>query len=681
MARHLLSLHDVSLAFGGDFVLEGVALNIDSGMRACVTGRNGEGKSTLLKVIAGILEPDSGEIIRSPGLKVAYLEQDVPGNRAGTVREVVQGEVAAKEAEKYISQMDLDPEAEFNTLSGGLRRRVLLARALATGPELVLLDEPTNHLDIASIEWLESFIRRQTETAFLFVTHDRAFLKDVATFVYDLDRGRLAGWNCDYRTFLVRKADLLADEAALWEKKAKKLAQEEAWIRQGVKARRTRNQGRVEALRALRLEFANRRQASGTASLKIDTAAASGDRVVKIENLGFAYPGAGTEGTPVLQGFTADILRGERIGIVGDNGSGKTTLLKLLTGRLAPSTGNVTLGSRVEMAFFDQLRETLDPESTVVEAVNKDRDTVTVGGVTKHVFSYLADFLFTPERARTPVKALSGGEKARLLLARLFLKPSNLLVMDEPTNDLDVETLELLEEQLLNYRGTLLVVSHDREFLDHAVTSCFVLAGDGEVRVSAGGYTEAAKMLKTLRGTRGHSGLRGLREFSGLREVREFRGFRENREFRGFREFSGLRENREFSENGESSYSNSPDFPKDPKAPNAPKAPNFPKDSKAPNAPNFPKAPNAPKAPNLPKDSKAPVRVKLSYKEKRELEALPARMEALEAEIAEIEQALSDPSIYAKDNARALALTARLPQARSELDECETRWLELSEFS
>ena len=591
----MLSLHQVSLAFGGDFILQDVSLNIDSGMRACVTGRNGEGKSTLLKVIAGIHQPDAGEIIRAPGLNVAYLEQDVPADRPGTVRAVVSGGREAKDAEKFISQMDLDPESVFNTLSGGMRRRVLLAHALAAQPDLVLLDEPTNHLDIASIEWLESFIRRQSETAFLFVTHDRAFLRDVATYVYDLDRGRLAGWNCDYTTFLARKADLIADEAALWEKKAKKLAQEEAWIRQGVKARRTRNQGRVEALRQLRLEFANRRQAVGTSTIHIDTAASSGDRVIKIEDLTFGYVSE-TGGQSIITGFTADILKGERIGIVGDNGTGKTTLLKLLTGRLQPTGGSITQGTRVEMAFFDQLREQLDPEATVLEAVNKDRDTVTIGGVTKHVYSYLADFLFTPERARTPVKALSGGEKARLLLARLFLKPSNLLVMDEPTNDLDVETLELLEEQLLSFKGTLLVVSHDREFLDHAVTSCFVLPGDGSVRISAGGYAEAAQLLKRIRNAAAEEA----------------------------------------------------------------KAKIVPVQAAAANA-----TPTAAK--------------KLSYKETRELEALPDRMAALESEIGEIEAALADPTIYSKDNARACALAARLPQARAELDAAETRWLELSE--
>lgn len=551
-------------------------------MRACVTGRNGEGKSTLLKVIAGRLEPDRGEIIRAPGLRTAFLEQEVPSDRPGTVREIAL-------SEKLISQMGLEADVPFNTLSGGLRRRVLLARVLADEPDLVLLDEPTNHLDIESIEWLESFIRRQSETAFLFVTHDRAFLKSVATFVYDLDRGQLAGWNCDYRTFLQRKADLQADEAALWLKKAKKLAQEEAWIRQGVKARRTRNQGRVEALRQLRLEFANRRTAQGASSIRIDTAAASGDRVVKIEDMSFAYGDR-----PVIRHFTADILRGERIGVVGGNGAGKTTLLKLLTGALAPTSGAVTLGTRVEMAFFDQLHAQLDPALTVKEVVAQDRDVVSVGGVQKHVYSYLADFLFTPERARSPVKALSGGEKARLLLARLFLRPSNLLVMDEPTNDLDVETLELLEEQLLNYRGTLLVVSHDRAFLDNVVTSTYLLTGDGEVRVCAGGYAEAKKLEKAVKAE---------------------------------------------------------------KAERAEKA-----------APPSTPPPQPPQAPR-----------KLNNRETRELEALPGKMEALEAEIAEIESALSDPSIYAKDNARAVALTARLPVARAELDAAETRWLELSE--
>ena len=583
--RHLLSLRDVSLAFGGPVILDSVSMNISSGDRACITGRNGEGKSSLLKVIAGKLECDTGEIIKAPGVKVAFLEQEVPSDRPGTVAEIA---VSAK----YISQMSLDPNAVFNTLSGGMRRRVLLAKALSDEPDIVLLDEPTNHLDVQSIEWLESFIKRQTETAFIFVTHDRAFLKSVANYVYDLDRGELAGWNCDYRTFLKRKAELIADEEAMWLKKAKKLAVEEAWIRQGVKARRTRNQGRVEALRKLRLEFASRRGRVQQVTLKMDTSAASGDRVVKIENISFAYEN--NKEKKIINSFTADILRGERIGIVGENGTGKTTLLKLLTEKLSPTEGKITIGTRVEMAFFDQLREQLDPEKTVLESIAADCDMVTVGGVTKHVYSYLSDFLFTPERSRTPVKALSGGERARLLLARLFLKPSNLLVMDEPTNDLDVETLELLEEQLLNYKGTLLIVSHDREFLDNVVTSTFVLNGDGEVHLSAGGYEEASRLLARLR-----------------------------------KEQSAIEKQNRIQDSSPSQGSVAPK--------------------------------------------------KLSYKEKTELESLPSKMEALESEIAEIETLLSDPLTFSKDPAKASTLTARLPLAREELDEAETRWLELSE--
>lgn len=480
---HLLSLNGVSLAFGGDAVLDNVVMNLERGVRACVTGRNGEGKSTLLKVIAGLIEPDSGEIIRAPGLKVAYLEQEVPHDRPGTVRDVVaDGKPDNVLADKYLSQMELEGTAVFNTLSGGMRRRVLLARALATDPDLVLLDEPTNHLDVQSIEWLETFIRRRTETSFLFVTHDRAFLRAVASFVFDLDRGRLAGWDCDWRTFLQRKADLAEEEEAMWAKRAKRLATEEAWIRQGVKARRTRNQGRVEKLRALRLEFANRRTRLGTTNLVVSTAASSGDRVIKVEQLTFGYTPAHT----IIKDFTGDILRGERIGIVGMNGAGKTTLLNLLCNRLSPTSGSVTLGTRLQLAFFDQLRAKLNLEATVAENIAADRDTVTINGVTKHIYGYLADFLFTPERARTPVKAHSGGERARLLLAKLFLEPSNLLVLDEPTNDLDVETLELLEEQLLQYQGTLLVVSHDREFLDNVVTSMLVLDGTGKVNSIVG---------------------------------------------------------------------------------------------------------------------------------------------------------------------------------------------------
>ena len=460
----LLSLKDVSLAFGGPALLEKVSLSVSKGMRAALTGRNGEGKSSLMKVIAGQLAPDSGEIVRAPGLKVAYVSQEVPSDRPG--------------------------DAAFNALSGGRRRRKILEDAILSQPWLLLLDEPTNHLDIEAIDWLEAMIRRSREMAVLVVTHDRRFLRRVATRIFDLDRGELSGWECDYPTFVRRKAELLQDEAVYWERKAKKLREEEAWIRRGVKARTTRNEGRVAALMKLRREFAERRAQTGVATMKLDTAAQGGMRVLKVENLSFSYPSAGAAAPPVVRNFTADVLRGERIGILGPNGAGKTTLLNLLTGRLAPTDGTVTRGTGVEMAFLDQLRGELNAELTVGENVASDRDEVVVGGMRKHVYSYLADFLFPPERVRTPVKALSGGERARLMLVKLFLRPSNLLVMDEPTNDLDIETLELLEEQLMNYRGTLLLVSHDREFLDNVVTSTFVFEGGGEVRCYPGGYAD-----------------------------------------------------------------------------------------------------------------------------------------------------------------------------------------------
>ena len=557
MSDFLLSLKDVSLAFGGPSVLDGVSLSITRGMRAALTGRNGEGKSTLFKVIAGELEPDGGEIVRAPGLKLVYVSQSVPSDREG--------------------------DDDFNRLSGGKRRRRILEEALLSHPDLLLLDEPTNHLDVETIDWLEGMIRRQRDMAVLVVTHDRRFLKRVATKIFDLDRGELSGWECDYPTFLKRKAELLADEAVYWERKSKKLAQEEAWIRRGVKARTTRNEGRVAALMKLREEFASRRGEVGRATLKLDTAAAGGVRVLKVENLAFSYGGR-----PVISDFTVDVLRGERIGILGANGAGKTTLIRLLTGSLAPLSGSVTVGTNVEMAFLDQLRGELNEELTVGENIASDRDEVVVGGVRKHVYSYLADFLFTPERIRTPVKALSGGEKARLMLAKLFLRPANLLVMDEPTNDLDIETLELLEEQLLAYKGTLLLVSHDREFLDNVVTSTFVLEGDGSVDTYPGGYEDYCRQRRRTE------------------EV------------------------------------------KSPKAP----------------APAKPAA-DGPK--------------KLSYNEQRELAALPARIETLEGEIAELEAFISDASSYASDPGRFKECTVRLPSAKAELEAAVERWAELEE--
>ena len=567
MSDFLLSLQDVSLAFGGPPVLDKVALSISKGLRAALTGRNGEGKSTLLKVIAGELEPDGGTIVRAPNLRTIYVSQDVPHDRPG--------------------------DAAFNALSGGRRRRQILEEALLARPDLLLLDEPTNHLDMAAIDWLEGFLRRQREMAVLIVTHDRRFLKRVATTIFDLDRGELAGWPCDYPTFVKRKAELQSDEAVYWARKSKKLAQEEAWIRRGVKARTTRNEGRVAALKKLRAEFAARRTAVGSATLRLDTAQPGGMSVLKVKNLSFAYPEEPERN--VIDDFTATILRGERIGILGGNGAGKTTLLNLLTGRLAPTAGEVVRGTNVELSFFDQLRSEMKPELTVGENIASDRDEVVVGGVRKHVYSYLADFLFTPERVRTPVKALSGGERARLMLAKLFLKPANLLVMDEPTNDLDIETLELLEEQLLAYSGTLLLVSHDREFLDNVVTSTFVLEGDGTVRSYPGGYADyLAQRGKTA---------------APAKETAE--------------------------------------------------------------TPDVQRAATVHVPP--------PAAKKLSYREQRELEALPERIDALERELADMRAALGDGTLYRTDPARAQALTARLPVAEAELEAAVERWAELEE--
>lgn len=485
----LITLHDVTVGFGNAPVLEHLSLSVEPGARACLTGRNGEGKSTLLKVLAGLVEPDSGEVLRSPSTRVAYLPQDVPADRPGTVREILADALhdpsRGHVADALCTRLGLPPDSPFNALSGGLRRRVLLGCALAREPHLLLLDEPTNHLDIPSIRWLEGFLA-MAPFACLFVTHDRAFLRAVAKTVFDLDRGVLSGWDCDYPTFLRRKADLLADEAVYWERKAKRLSEEEAWLRRGVKARTCRNEGRVAALMRLRQEFAERRTRAGTASLALGAEGGrTGDIVYQCQGVTFGYDPA----KPILRDVSLRILRGERIGILGENGAGKTTLLNLLLGRLTPQTGTQRLGANVRPAFFDQLRGALDPEATVAENVAEGKEFVTVGGVRKHLYGYLGDFLFTPQRARTPVKALSGGERARLLLARLFLNPGNLLVMDEPTNDLDVETLELLEEELANYDGTLLLVSHDRDFIDHVATSVLVVE-EGRVTAYPGGYSD-----------------------------------------------------------------------------------------------------------------------------------------------------------------------------------------------
>lgn len=492
----LISLRNVSVGFGGDPVLDSVSLSIQSGARACVTGRNGEGKSTLLKVLCGALPPDTGEVIVDAGTRISFLPQDVPVDRPGLVYDIINAAVPNSDhhhtagASAIITRLELDPDVPFNSLSGGFRRRVLLGCALASEPSLLLLDEPTNHLDIDSIAWLENWLAT-APCACLFITHDRAFLKNVAKTVFDLDRGQLAGWDCDYQTFLRRKADLLADEAVYWGRRARRLSEEEVWLRRGVKARTCRNEGRVAALMKLRDEFSARRAQTGTSSFSLGNQGSSGDLVFKVEDASFAYE----PGKPIISHFSARLMRGERIGVVGQNGAGKTTLLRLLLGELTPTEGTITIGTRVEVAFFDQLRNALNPEANVIDNVAEGKDFVNVGGGRKHIMGYLADFLFTPERARTPVKALSGGERARILLARLFLNPGNVLVLDEPTNDLDIETLELLEEQLAEYKGTILLVSHDRDFLDHVATTTLVIEG-ATVTPVPGGYDEWLKQRK-----------------------------------------------------------------------------------------------------------------------------------------------------------------------------------------
>ena len=491
----LLSLKDVSIKFGGAPLLDCVNLHVEPGDRACLVGRNGAGKSTLLKIMAGDIEADSGELLRAPGIKAAYLPQDVPADLSGSVRSIVESGIIGHHsldhwehthtAEQSISRLNLDPDTQFETLSGGMKRRALLARALVSDPDILLLDEPTNHLDIESIEWLENFLLRQVPT-FLFITHDRTFARRLATKIIDLDRGSLAGWDCDYDTFLKRKQQLLDDEAAEWQKKGKRLTKEEAWIRQGIKARRTRDEGRVRALKALREDFRNRRKSESSSRIVLQTAEKSGALVIKAKNVSFAYPGEET----IIKDFEARILRGERIGIIGPNGSGKTTLLKLICGELTPDTGEIIQGTKLQIAYFDQLRSQLDENKTIAENVAGENDLVDVGGTRRHIFSYLQDFLFTPERAKSPVFVLSGGERNRLLIAKLFLQPCNFLVMDEPTNDLDTETLELLEEQLLQNAATLLLVSHDRTFLNNVATSTLVLEENGRVHQYAGGYDD-----------------------------------------------------------------------------------------------------------------------------------------------------------------------------------------------
>jgi ATP-binding cassette subfamily F protein uup len=594
----LFSLLDVNLCFGGPPVLDKVNLQVDPGERVCLLGRNGAGKSTLMGVIAGDIKPDTGEIFRQPGSLFARLTQEVPASLGGNVAEIVASglRVQAGHEEDWerdvlvhdlIGHLQLDPGTEFAELSGGLKRRVLLGRALAAKPDLLLLDEPTNHLDIDSILWLEEFLL-DGKISLLFVTHDRAFLRRLATRIVELDRGRLAGWACDYDTYLVRKEEVLAAEEKQQAAFDKKLAQEEVWIRKGVRAQRSRAQGRIHTLMKMRAERAARRARTGNVNMRLAEAERSGVKVIDVENMSFAYPG----GRQLVRDFTTLLTRGDKIGIIGPNGSGKSTLIKLLLGQLAPTGGTITHGTRLEFIYFDQMRALIDDAKTVADNIAGGNETVTVGGRTRHVISYLQDFLFTPDRARTPARVLSGGERNRLLLARLFTKPANVLVMDEPTNDLDAETLDLLEDLLVEYEGTLLIVSHDRDFLDNVVTSTLVFEGDGRIGDYVGGYAD------------------WVREREKVAAAEASRG-----------------------------------------------------------APAEEEARKAPPPPGAAR--------KLTNNERRELEELPARIEAIEAEQALLGKRLADPSFYKTEKAAAAEVKSRLDDLERRHGVAFARWEEL----
>ena len=488
----LVVLQEVSIGYRGPALLDAVDCRIDAGQRIGLLGRNGAGKTTLMRLIVGEETPDAGEILCDPSARIALLPQDVPSDLQGSIRQIIQQGLDGQDlpswqvdqqVDQIASRMKLELSSAFESLSSGMKRRVLLARALVSNPDLLLLDEPTNHLDIEAISWLESFLAKWPG-AILFVTHDRTFLQNLATRILEVEGGRLFDWSCDYQTFLQRKEAALAAEEkqnALFDKR---LQQEETWIRQGIKARRTRNEGRVRALKAMRVERQQRREKTGRARLEIHEGQRSGNLVAEVKEISFSYPDLA-----IVKEFSMMIMRGDKIGVIGPNGAGKTTLLRLLLGTLEPQSGSVRHGAKLQVAYFDQLREQLDEDASVEENVGEGSQSVMINGNSKHVLGYLQDFLFTPERARMPVRFLSGGERNRVLLAKLFARTANVIVLDEPTNDLDAETLELLEERLVNYPGTVLVVSHDRTFLNNVVSSSIVFE-PGEVREYVGGYDD-----------------------------------------------------------------------------------------------------------------------------------------------------------------------------------------------
>jgi len=509
------------MAYGHLPLLDQASFRIDARERVSIIGRNGTGKSTLLQIVGGDVAPQSGEVWHEPGLRIGRLPQDALVAEDREVFAVVAEGLASTVTDSWqvdqqvrmtLSRLQIPADATMDRLSGGWKRRVVLARALVGEPDLLLLDEPTNHLDIETMRWLEDWLADYAGTV-LFVTHDRVFLQALATRIVELDRGRLTSWPGDYATFLRRKEESLAVEAAQDARFDKRLAEEEAWLRQGIKARRTRNEGRVRALLAMREERAARRSQIGSVRFQTEISERSGQMVLEVERVSKSFDGRAF----VVRDFSARVMRGDRVGLIGANGSGKTTLLKLLIGELDPDDGEVRRGANVQIAYYDQQREQLDPERTVWETVADGLETVTINGATQHVFGYLRDFLFPPERAQSPVRALSGGERNRLLLARLFARPFNVLVMDEPTNDLDIETLELLEERLATWPGTLLLVSHDRAFIDHVVTSTLVFEGDGHVQEYIGGYEDWLRQRRSV--VSGSSRTPVLSGFSRTRSV------------------------------------------------------------------------------------------------------------------------------------------------------------------
>ncbi|MBV2091923.1 MAG: ATP-binding cassette domain-containing protein [Candidatus Thiodiazotropha sp. (ex Ctena orbiculata)] len=626
----LITLRNLHLSFGDAPLLDGIELSIEKGERIALLGRNGMGKSTLMKVIMGSQPADDGERVVSNGVSVARLIQEVPQDVEGTVFDLVAdgiGNLAEKlktyhrishrlaegdqslldslakaqhdleaaggwqleqRVETTISRTGLDADAQFSELSGGMKRRVLLAQALVAEPDLLLLDEPTNHLDIEAIDWMENLLLGFSG-AVLFVTHDRAFLRRLASRILELDRGELTDWPDDYDNFLRRKEEMLNAEALANARFDKKLAQEEIWIRQGIKARRTRNEGRVRQLKSMRDERSKRRSSMGQVKMQLQSAERSGKLVVEVDDVNYSW-----DGKPIIRGLSTTIMRGDRVGIIGPNGSGKTTLLNLLLGQLQPEQGQVKLGTQIQVAYFDQLRSQLNESLSVQENVGGGSDKVEIDGKSKHIISYLQDFLFTPERARAPVDALSGGERNRLLLAKLFTKPANVLVLDEPTNDLDIETLELLEELLVSYQGTLLLVSHDREFLDHSVTSCLIFEGEGRVAESVGGYSDWEQKQKQTRISSDHA---------AQEKIKSQRQKPKNRT------------------------------------------------------------------------------TKLSYKDQRELDQLPQQIEQLEQTLSGLQQQLSNPDLYQTgEGEQVVELQQQMTEVEHDLEQAYARWEELETF-